>query len=202
MPVRFSIVMTVFEPWEFLPRGLACVMQQAWSDWELLLVVDGPSPEGRFSPWRAADQIRRACPGRRIELFELPRAEGCWGNASRRYGLQQATGEYVCWVNHDNLIAPRYLAAHAENITKTPRCVSVVDIDLWQHDRYQGRYPRALRRSRIDLLNFAVPRDVALTGDAFGPAMERVYAADWLVFEACSKVLPVEHRRELVGTHF
>jgi hypothetical protein len=32
--------------------------------------------------------------------------------------------------------------------------------------------------------------------------MQPVYAADWLVFDACRQLLPVEHNRRLVGTHF
>jgi hypothetical protein len=80
--------------------------------------------------------------------------------------------------------------------------VSVVDIDLWKQDRYYGRYPRRLAASKIDLLCFAVPTELARRVDAFGGASSRVYAADWLTFDACRKLAPVERNRRLVGTHF
>jgi hypothetical protein len=135
-------------------------------------------------------------------MWELPRAEGSYGNVARNFALAHAAGEYVCWVNHDNLIFPQYLAAHAANIRKTPGCVSVVDVDYWINDRPHGRYPRRLARSRIDLLNYAVPLAVARQVDAFGGASSRVYAADWIVFDACRRLCPVEHNPVLVGAHF
>ena len=202
MPVRFSIVMTVFEPFDLLRRALSCVVQQRHAEWELLLLVDGPMPERRDNPEHLARQLRRHAPNNRIEVAALPRAEGCWGNVGRRHGLDLARGEYVCWINHDNLIAPDYLSAHAENIENKPGCLSVVEVDLWKGDRFFGRYPRRLAASKIDLLCFAVPLQTARDVDAFGEAMQRVYAADWLVFDACRKRLPVVERRGVVGTHF
>jgi hypothetical protein len=198
----FSIVMTVFEPFELLPRAMMNVCRQEYADWELLLVVDGPAPKGRFSPKTAADQLRRHFPGKRIDIWELPRAEGCYGNAGRRFALDHAGSDYVCWVNHDNLIAPRYLAAHAANIEKTPGCLSVVDVDLWVGDRYHGVYPRRFARSKIDLLCFAIPLATAREVDAFGGTAAKVYAADWITFAACQKLLPIEHYHGVVGTHF
>jgi len=201
-PVTFSLVMTVFETWDFLPRAIGCVLQQQYPHWELILVVDGPSPAELPGPAAMLRQLRRCRFPQRIELLELPRAEGCWGNVGRRAGLDAARGEYVCWINHDNLIAPRYLSAHAENIARCDPCVSVVEIDLWQRHRYRGRFPRRLQRSRIDLLCYSIPTATAREVEAFGPHMERVYAADWEVFDACYRRLPVEWSHELVGMHF
>lgn len=202
MSPTFSLVMTAFDTFHFLPRALSGVITQEHDAWELLVVIDGPAPESPFSPHRLLAPLKRRLPNRRIECRELPRAEGCWGNVARNFGLRQSAGDYVCWINHDNLISPQYLAAHAANVRKSPGCVSVVDIDYWRDSRWHGRYPRRLARSKIDLLNFAVPREAALAIDAFGGAATRVYAADWLVFDACRRGRPVEHNPVLVGAHF
>lgn len=212
MGVKFSVVMTVFGTYEFLPRGVACLMDQSYGEWELLVVSDGPVPrmdskggknrEGKFGPRRVLEPLRMMFPEKRIEFFELDRAEGCWGNRGRAYGLQEARGEYVCWVNHDNLIGRDYLKQHAENVARRPGCLSVVDIHLWIGDRYRGRYPRAYRCGRIDLLCYAIPCETARRVEAFGSAMERIYAADGKVFEACARELEIEHTREAAGHHF
>ena len=194
--------MTVYDSFHFLPRALSFVVQQIHTNWELLIVVDGESPTTRFDPRRLIQQLRRHHTKQRIGVWELPRAEGCHGNVGRNFCLQQATGDYVCWINHDNLITPDYLTAHRENIEKTPGCLSVVDIHLWEQDRYRGRYPRRMAVSHIDLLCFAVPTQTALEVNAFGGRAERVFAADWLTFHACQKLLPIEHNHRLVGTHF
>ena len=198
----FSIIMTVFEPFDLLPRAITSVCRQEYESWELLLVVDGSAPDGAFDPRKIVEQMQSAFPRNRIELWTLPRAAGCYGNVGRNFALQHATGDYVCWVNHDNLISPRYLAAHCENIRKTPGCLSIVDIDLWEQDQYRGLFPQKIARSRIDLLCFAVPLETARRVNAFGGKSSKIYAADWITFNACRQLLPIEHRHEVVGTHF
>ncbi|MFO1023290.1 MAG: glycosyltransferase [Planctomycetales bacterium] len=199
---RFSIVMTVFETLEFLPRALACVMDQQYQEWELLVISDGPASSERYDPRKMLRPLRKTFPGRRIEFWELPRREGCWGNPARQYGWQQARGNYVCWVNHDNLIFPGYLQGHAVNIAAQPGCASVVDIHLWQQERFVGRYPRGYRKGKIDLLCYALPLERVQETDAFGERMHRVYAADGMVFEECAAGLAIQHRHEALGVHF
>ena len=106
MPVKFSLIMTVFDSFHLLPRALSCVVQQVNTNWELLIAVDGESPTNRFAPRRLVQQIRRHHTKQRIDVWELPREKGCYGNVGRNFCLQRATGDYVCWINHDNLITP------------------------------------------------------------------------------------------------
>lgn len=202
MKPKFSLLMTVYEPWELLPRALACLGQQTWPYWELWLLIDGPCPTGEYDPRRIVHSFRRHQPQHAVELCELPRAAGCFGNVSRHAGLKFATGDYVCWINHDNLIAPDYLATHAANIAQSPGCVSVVGIDYWRGGVCHGPFPRALSRSRIDLLNFSVPTTLARQVQAFGPANQERYAADWDTFAACRLLAPVVQTHRIVGTHF
>lgn len=199
---KFTIVMTLFGTHHFLPRAIACLMEQTCDNWELILVSDGPAPRARHSPCRVLFPLQKRHPINRIEFHELPRAENCWGNVARSFGLSRASGDYICWINHDNLITPDFLRTHLRNIRRQPGCLSVVDIQLWREDRYIGRFPRAYRCGKIDLLCFALPTQTARELDAFGPAMERLYAADGRVFDAAARLLPIQHQRRIVGTHF
>lgn len=200
--MKFSIVMTAFEPWLLLPRALACVGQQTHSVWEVIVAVDGPCPDGPDDPRRVIQSFRQHHPRHSIELLELPRAAGCFGNVGRNVALSRGTGDYVCWVNHDNLIAPDYLATHAENIRSQPGCISVVGIEYWTGGTCHGSFPRQLARSKIDLLNFSVPMDLARRVQAFGGNHQRVYAADWLTFADCRRHAPVVQSSRIVGCHF
>lgn len=200
--MQFSIVMTLFETPHFLPRAISTLLQQTNSDWELILVSDGPFPDSPYHPEKLKKNLLTFHPELRWRNFETAAAPGCFGNRARHFGLQQANGNYICWVNHDNLILPNYLEAQQENITRTPDCLSLVDIELWQNHLYRGRFPKALRRSRIDLLNIALPRKTALEIDAFGKQVERIYAADWNLFAEASKHLKIEWNHQVAGTHF
>lgn len=211
--LRFSIVMTVFESWHLFPHALACVLSQTWRDWELLVVSDGPADPSVHHSLRSS---RRLWYGRRVLVEECERAEGCWGNRSRRRGLGLAQGTHVVWINHDNLVHPSYLAAHAENLRSEPDCVSLVGIDLWQGGLFRKRLPErlaapvgatpgsahGLRAGRVDLLNYVLPRELAVAVDAFGPEMEREYAADWTTLDACLRQTGWRYRDAIVGVHF
>jgi glycosyltransferase involved in cell wall biosynthesis len=207
--LRFSIVMTVFETWHLFPRALACVLSQTFADWELLVVSDGPADP---SVHHALRSTRRIWYGRRVLVEECERAVGCWGNRGRRRGLELSQGTHVVWINHDNLVQPTYLEAHAENLRNDPVAVSVVGIDLWQGGLFRKRLPErrglatgaghGLRAGRVDLLNYALPRELAVMVDAFGPGMEQEYAADWTTLEACLNRAECRFHDAVVGVHF
>jgi hypothetical protein len=118
------------------------------------------------------------------------------------------------WINHDNLVWPTYLAAHVGNLRSEPNLVSLVGVDLWQGGLFRKRLPEllepargvvgghGLRAGRVDLLNYALPRGLALGVDAFGTGMEREYAADWTTLEACLKTAGWRMSEGVVGVHF
>jgi glycosyltransferase involved in cell wall biosynthesis len=200
--MKFSIIMSVWQPWDYTRHALASLIPQIHKDWELILVADG-----EMSP--VVDIFIRAFshwPERRIVTVNSPRVEGIWGNRARRLGLDYCEGDYVCWVNHDNVVFPDYLSSHVRNIEKTPGCLSVVNLECWVKSRYYGIFPNGEPRlTKIDLMNFAMPLEIARQVDAFGPAMEKIHHADWISYEAASKLIPVERVAEdatPVGIHF
>ncbi len=175
------------------------------------MVSDGPADP---SVHHALRSTRRLWRGRRVLVEECARAPGCWGNPARRRGLELARGTHVVWINHDNLVSPTYLAAHVGNLRSDPRAVSLVGVDLWQGGLFRKRLPEfiehrpgvagghGLRAGRVDLLNYALPCELALGVDAFGPGMEREYAADWTTLEACLKATGWRMSEGVVGVHF
>lgn len=199
---KFTIVMTVFETYELLKRAGQSVIWQSNPSWELLVIADGPSSKEQEFAQSTIRQLILNRPENRIELHSLNLAPGCHGNVARNHALNLARGEYICWVNHDNLIHPEYLASHQYNFDQNPNCLSVVDIDLWIGNRYHGIYPRAFQRSKVDLLCFSMPTRTAKQINAFGGTASNVYAADWIAFDAAHKKLPILHQQKTVGVHF
>lgn len=207
MSVKFSVIMTLFDTCHFLPRALMGLLRQEHEAWELLIAQDGPLTDEQtraFSPRRVLEEVADLAGEHRLELFVLPRAEGCVGNVGRRRLLKQAVGDYVCWVNHDNLIAPRYLAAHAENVVAEPGCLSLVRIDYWKGGRFRGTLPPAkgpLSYGNVDLLNFALPLTTAREL-AFPSTHDRRYDADWHTFSSAQRALKTRQHPHIVGVHF
>ena len=199
----FSIVMSAFQPWWPIEYALACVAAQSFEGWELLVVPDG-EPD-KFAKKQVEKLVLKW--NHRIRLIECPRREGCWGNLARNTGTHEATGRYICWVNHDNLIFPDYLKRHMQNFQKMKdgNGISVVPIHLKHRGEYFGHYPKdRIRLAGIDLLNFSMPTKVAQEIDAFGEKHAETYEADWLLYQRASQTLEVriDDCKTPAGIHF
>lgn len=198
--MKFSVLMSAWHPYELLEHAIACVEHQTHGEWELIVGSDGEMPKR----YKRIVNLFRARLKDSVRLVEFQRKEGCYGNHVRRELMAHASGEYVVWVNHDNIIFPDYLQSHVENINESPGCVSVVPITLRVGGQSKGLWPAAIRIGRIDLLNFAIPLSLAREVNAFAVHEERVYAADWHVVGRSilrSKLIK-SSRRSPVGIHF
>ena len=92
-----SIVTTVYDAKDYLPRTVRSILAQTFTDFELLLVEDG-SPNGCGE---LCDELARTDP--RIRVFHKPNG----GPASAaNVGLDNARGEYIGFVDSDDLIEP------------------------------------------------------------------------------------------------
>lgn len=92
-----SIVTTVYDAKEYLPRTVQSILAQTFTDFELLLVEDG-SPNGCGE---LCDELAKTDP--RIRVFHKPNG----GPASAaNVGLDNARGGYIGFVDSDDLIEP------------------------------------------------------------------------------------------------
>lgn len=221
MSYEFTIVMTVFERVNLLPRALFSVLTQDRDTWELVIVADGPHPAAATM----VDELLAREPRYqdRITYLTAERAPGCWGNRARRIGLERARGAYTCFMGHDCLLASGYLGAHASQVpiaVDVYPVLSVVDLQYWRtrarlnhlceltHEAYDGvlplriRDPEDWRVGDIDLTCVAFPTARALALDLFGDELATVYPADALGFMALKEHMPVLHRPGVVAAHF
>ena len=101
MSPRISIIVPVFNATSYLKDCLDSIRVQTFQDFEALLVDDG-STDGSI-------QIIENC---RAEdnRFQIFHQNHCGVSSARNVGLKFATGEYLCFVDADDQIAPTYLA--------------------------------------------------------------------------------------------
>ena len=142
----FSVVVPVFRP---EPKGLhAClesVLRQTYPHWELIAVDDGSDDTettailGRFA---ARDS--------RVLVETLPENVGI--GLATQAALNRATGEYVCFLDHDDTLTPDALLLAASQLQKSPS----VDFLYADEDKQysSGRYgePSFRPDSNFDLL--------------------------------------------------
>ena len=106
-----SIVVPVYNTAEYLPACLDSILAQSFTDFELILVDDG-----------STDDSLRICEAyafrdARIRVFHQQNAGV---SAARNFGVEQAQGDWLCYVDSDDVVLPAYLqdmleAADAED---------------------------------------------------------------------------------------
>lgn len=157
MPL-ISIITTVYDAKDFLPRTIQSILAQTLTDFELILVEDG-SPNGCgeiCDEWAAKDS--------RIRVIHKP--NGGPASASNA-GLDAARGQYIGFVDSDDLIAPDMYETLYAALTEAgcamagcnARCID-------EQDRPLARTVSAALPGRQDALELF--RDVFQNGGMYG----------------------------------
>jgi glycosyltransferase involved in cell wall biosynthesis len=208
----FSIVLTYYKDPEKLSRALYCLSQQTYAFFEVITVFDGEDPVAKLIYEQFCNKKQDA---RFKPVISPPRdADAAYGNAIRRTAMDYCCNDYIIWYSHDCLIDKDYLQTHADQIDGD-QCISIVSQEhftWWDHPQGWTLYreglpctadPAALRMGQIDLLNFALPTDVARRW-AWREEHQLRYEADWFTLWDCMQgsELPVRISDKVVCAHF
>jgi glycosyltransferase involved in cell wall biosynthesis len=102
--VRVSIVTPFLNPGRFLAEAIDSVLAQTYEHWELLLVDDG-STDGSAS----VGQRYAAAHPARIKCLTHPGGGSKGASASRNLGIRHARGEYLAFLDADDVYLPTKL---------------------------------------------------------------------------------------------
>jgi glycosyltransferase involved in cell wall biosynthesis len=107
-----SIILPTFNRLQFLQAAVDSVFAQSFSDWELIVADDGS--EAETAAW-----LGSLANGPRVSVLRLPHT----GNpgAARNAGLNVARGEYVAFLDSDDLWLPHKLARQLESLRQHPQ---------------------------------------------------------------------------------
>lgn len=95
-----SVIVPTFEtPLEFLDAMIKSVLAQSYANWELC-IADG----GSTTPRVAETLARHAAADSRIKVYRLDENRGIAGNTNAAMAL--ASGEFVAFLDHDDVLAP------------------------------------------------------------------------------------------------
>jgi len=110
-PPLFSIIMPLYNHMAYVEEAVRSVLAQTYPDWELIIVNDG-STDGSE---KVAERI--AANDGRIRLLHQANA-GC--SVARITGLRRATGNWLAYLDSDDLWYPTALADFHEYIESHP----------------------------------------------------------------------------------
>jgi glycosyltransferase involved in cell wall biosynthesis len=149
-----SVIIVFRDVERFLDEAVGSVLDQDWPHWELILVDDG-SADG------STDIARRyaASQPQRIRYLDHPGHAGLGISASRNAGVAAARGEYVAFLDGDDVYLPARLSRHAEALSRRPGVATVQScLEYWwswttlpdgEDDQFE-RPPMGDRRGLVD----------------------------------------------------
>lgn len=100
MSPKVSVIVPFYNAEAYLPDCLNSILAQTYSDFEIILVDDGSSDKSQLTieSYRSTDD--------RIQLYHQHH-RGV--SSARNVGLKYATGDFICFVDADDQIAPTYI---------------------------------------------------------------------------------------------
>ena len=131
--VRVSVIVPIFNAGSYLEECIASVLGQSFTDWELLL-VDDASTDGSEAVARAHAQRHPD----RIRYLEHPGRANRGVSASRNLGLTHARGEYVAFLDADDVWLPTKLEEQTEYLQTHDRVLMVYG-RAWYWYAWTGR---------------------------------------------------------------
>jgi glycosyltransferase involved in cell wall biosynthesis len=141
---RVSVVMIFLDAGAYIDDAIRSVVaQHEVEDWELLLVDDGSTDQSSAIARRWADQDQR------IRYLEHPGHENRGMSASRNFGIAEATGEWVAFLDSDDVWLPMMLRERMSTVERFAEVDGVIGGTLqwftWDPERL-GRGGADVRR--------------------------------------------------------
>lgn len=104
-----SIITPTYNRPEFLGQAIGSVLAQTWSDWEMLIIDDGSE--------MSVQPVVESFADRRLRLIEL---EHKGRSIARNSGLKAACGQYIAFLDDDDLFHPHKLAHEIAFLQRHP----------------------------------------------------------------------------------
>lgn len=109
---KVSVIVPSFNLGKYLPETLSSVVAQTYEGWECIIVDNGSSDDSLA--------VSEAFAARDARFRVLAFQENQGVAAARNKGLAEAEGEYILFLDADDLITPGYMAAAVEALEKDP----------------------------------------------------------------------------------
>lgn len=114
-----SVIITTYHNVEYLPRAIKSVLNQSYPEIELIVVDDNP-PESDAR--RGTEAVMEKYP----QAVYLKHTENKNGAAARNTGIRVARGEYIAFLDNDDIYFSRHIADCVEALETHPECGSVL----------------------------------------------------------------------------
>lgn len=172
-----SVIMPAWNRSDVIAQAIRSVQRQSIREWELIVVDDGSTDATR-------DVVRlMAAADPRIKLVAAEHRGVC---AARNLGLELAAGQWVSFLDTDNLWPTEYLELSVKGAVGSGARAVYAGLELHNGDKvsyraYQGGVEDLMILNHIDLNVLTVERDLALQAGGFDERLKRWVDHDFAI---------------------
>ena len=150
-----SVIMPVYNREDTITHALSSALSQTWKNIEIILVDDGSTDGSVY-------QLTKFIHDRRIKLIQIPHAGVC---AARNAGLRASSGEYIAFLDSDNIWRRNYLQMMLSHMAQDNSQAAYCGIHRFHNSQFSYFYRSFNKRdlydeNYIDLNAFVVHRDL------------------------------------------
>jgi glycosyltransferase involved in cell wall biosynthesis len=138
MKSKVSIIMPVLNGERYITEALDSIVAQTYKNYELVAVNDGSTDRTRDLLYQYADKIA-------LRYVHHPTRQGI--TASMNDGIRNSGGEYVTFLDHDDLWLPEFLGTHVQHLEAHPD-VGMVHCDFQTIDSNGNVIEESVARGR------------------------------------------------------
>lgn len=104
--IKVSIIIPTYNRANLICDALESVVQQSLVDWECLVIDDG-STDNTLAI--VSEFLKKDV---RFSFYIRPSHRAKGANACRNFGLEKSLGQYICWLDSDDVLHPDHLSIH------------------------------------------------------------------------------------------
>lgn len=159
-----SVVMRTYERPVMLARAIASVQNQTFTDWELVVVNNGGSPDSVNAVVNIASQ--RTNPGN-IRVVHLPERVGM--EEASNQGLVATDSQYFAIHDDDDSWSPHYLEKTVRAMKERPSAAAVVTGVFRIHETFRNQKMWPVHIEKFPLAEERLTFDGLIGGNTFPP---------------------------------
>jgi glycosyltransferase involved in cell wall biosynthesis len=159
---RVSAVITTYNYAEFIREAIESVLAQTLQPDEIVVIDDGSTDA---TPSIVAEYAARG--------VRYVRQENAGAAAARNRGLQEARGEFIAYLDADDIWLPGKLAAQVRFLRGRPDAVAVSGSYIWWHVRDNLRWQEVVR----ELDRERMARELTVSNVVGNPSMALIRRA-------------------------
>lgn len=116
--IKVSVIVPIFNGAQFITETVQSVFKQSHKNWELIIIDDGSTDN-------SVEVIKDLDKTKKIRLLHHPDCKNEGVSKTRQLGVQESTGEYIAFLDADDLFYPEKLSDQLEIFLNNPQ-VSLV----------------------------------------------------------------------------